>query len=439
MSKKPVKETPIPHDLDIEVSLINSLLTKNDLFFQIHDKISELDFLNEENKQAFNIIKNYILSSKPIDITILKSKLDDDSVLKDKLCLENKTANEVKEYANSLVDKRIRRDLIFTSGEIMQESMRAEGNASDILDKFRTKIANIRNYDDTFIPNSLKTLCSEHSELMVARKNKTEGISTGIPDLDRYLNGGFKKGDMISIGARPSVGKTSLAVQLALAAARNGKKSIFVSAEMSKEDIMDKCVASFGEFNPYDILVGNVNPKILNNIYTELSRYDLKILELINGTSKHIISAVTKESMLHGVDIIFVDYIQLLRDYENKLNETVRVGIITKNLKALARELKIPVVILSQLNRNPEHRTENIPTLSDLRSSGDIEQDSDVVLLIHRQRNNVMTFQTNTNLFIAKNRKGETGRIQLKFDPKTLTFSPYGTASEDISYGDIEV
>ena len=267
---------------------------------------------------------------------------------------------------------------------------------------------------------SLAELAKKHEE--EKRKSNDNIVPTGYEILDSYLNGGFRPGDMILVGARPSVGKSSLALSIAYNAAKAGKSILFFSIEMTALDLYEKLIAYESNLPATNVINGTASRKTVREAGEALSKLKLDIAELSKATSKEVAEIVQKQLMEKKIDLIIVDYLQFLRDQGNKNgSDATRVGEISKTLKSLARSTKIPVLCPSQLNRKSEEAGRvREPRLADLRDSGQLEQDADVVLLLHRKKEG--DNPEKTQVIVAKNRKGETGRLTLTFNLQTTRF-----------------
>jgi len=244
-------------------------------------------------------------------------------------------------------------------------------------------------------------------------------VPTGFSDLDFILNGGMKKGDLVLVGARPSVGKTSLAVSMAYNAAIKGFSVLFFSLEMTSLDLYEKFLSIATNYSYSDIVTGQAPEEVIAKGMKKIDSLKIEIAELVKATTLTITEIVKQKLLENKIDIIIVDYLHLLRDKGND-KENIRVGRISKNLKVLARMTKIPVVALAQLRREADNRKGQVPQLSDLKESGDLEADADIVLLIHRDR--LDDKQNEAEVIVAKHRKGPTGKLQMVFDLKTTRF-----------------
>ncbi|MFA7205657.1 MAG: DnaB-like helicase C-terminal domain-containing protein [Saccharofermentanales bacterium] len=255
------------------------------------------------------------------------------------------------------------------------------------------------------------------------KKEATKAIvPSGFETLDFYLNGGFRPGDLILVGARPSVGKSSFALSVAYNAAKVGKKVLFFSIEMTSLELYERLL-SFHTGIPASLIInGTANKKEIEEGSLSLSKLPIQLAELSKATSKEVVEIAQRQLLESEIDLIVVDYVQYLRDKHKSGNDSTRVGEISKNLKSLARSTKIPVLCPCQLNRKTEEGgNTRMPRLSDLRDSGNLEQDADTVILLHR-RSTSDDHKSKTNVIVAKQRKGETGQLDLHFNLQTTRF-----------------
>ena len=268
---------------------------------------------------------------------------------------------------------------------------------------------------------TVNTLIEQHRKKTEDLKNGVnQAVTTGFTVLDQYLNGGWKKGELILIGARPSVGKTSLALTFAENAARENFNVLFFSIEMSSIDIFERLLSFVTKIPCSSIIKGDVAKEVLEQGYRKIGKLKIDVAELAKADSLEVIEVVKKVLLEKKIDLIIVDYLQFLRDKAKQGTESTRVGKISANLKMLARMTEIPVICPAQLNRKPEDRANREVRISDLRDSGNLEQDADVVLLLNR--NPEGDTRQNAKISVAKNRKGQTGNINCVFDLSTTKF-----------------
>ena len=266
----------------------------------------------------------------------------------------------------------------------------------------------------------LKDLAIEHREHK--KEENIKIVPSGYTVLDSYLNGGFRPGDLILIGARPSVGKSSFALSVAYNAAKLGKKVLFFSIEMTSLDLYERLLSFDSGISCTSIINGSAKKKFVAQSYENLSKMSISVAELSKATSKDVSNITEQYLMDEGIDLIVVDYLQFLSDKQAQNgSDSNRVGTISRNLKTLARSTMIPVLCPTQLNRKSEEGGRvREPRLADLRDSGNLEQDADVVILLHRKSDG--DDKDKTQVIVAKNRKGETGRLNLNFNLLTTKF-----------------
>jgi len=266
----------------------------------------------------------------------------------------------------------------------------------------------------------LKRLAIKHREATKDGLDKV--VPSGFSVLDSYLNGGFRPGDLVLVGARPSMGKSSFALSVAYNAAKLGKKVLFFSIEMTAIDLYDRLLSFETGLPCTSIINGTAMQKRVREGYDSLSKLDIAIAELSRATSKTVDTMVQDYLLDHDVDLIVVDYLQFLCDKTTKNgSDANRVGQISRNLKSLARATMIPVLCPTQLNRKSEEGGRiREPRLADLKDSGNLEQDADTVILLHRTLD--ADVKNRTSVIVAKNRKGETGRLDLAFNLLTTQF-----------------
>lgn len=267
---------------------------------------------------------------------------------------------------------------------------------------------------------NLKDLAQRHRE--EKKKGDVKVVPTGFSVLDSYLNKGIRPGDLVLVGARPSVGKSSFALSVAYNAAKLGKKVLFFSIEMSSLELYERLLSFDTELPCSTIINGTASKKKVEQGYANLSTLKISVAELSRATSRDVEKIVQDFLLDNPIDLIVVDYIQFLSDKGTKNgSDANRVGQISRNLKSLARATMIPVLCPTQLSRKPEEggKTRE-PRLADLRDSGNLEQDADIVILLHRKSDG--DDKDKTHVIVAKNRKGETGRLSLNFNLMTTRF-----------------
>jgi replicative DNA helicase len=342
--------------------------------------------------------------------------------------LDEPTATDNEYYANLICDKAVKRRLIETGHAIIKRATQNNFSAEKQLDEAQKSIFSIDYLGSKNTSVSVRDLAitaSERYEKLQSSADEVSGISSGYLGLNTATCG-FQDGDFIVIAARPSMGKTALMICLALNAAKNGHPCGIFSLEMSKDQIYDRMIAAESAVNSMKFRSGRFDAEDWQAISRAQSKlYDLPIHiddspSLFYGELRR---RARQMKMQHGVEIFFIDYIQLMQG-DKQSGRVEEVSSVSRNLKGLAKELVLPVVALSQLNRAVDSRDNKRPRLSDLRDSGAIEQDADMVWLIYRAEvyNQVTAVKGAAEIDIAKQRNGPTGTVELRWHAKTMKF-----------------
>ncbi|MDD4443807.1 MAG: replicative DNA helicase [Patescibacteria group bacterium] len=448
-NKKELLEKMPPHSLEAEESLLGSLLIDKDAIIKIADILVADDFYRDSHKNIFEAIKDLYSAQEPIDIITLANKLDDRSQLAliggrsylAKLSNTVATSGNIVHYANIIQKKATLRRLQQAAAEISSISFNEEGDIDNTLDAAESKIFSVsRKYlKNTFTPiDSLLTEAFDRIDDLHKYSGKLRGLPTGFNDLDNIL-AGLQKSDLIILAARPSVGKTSLALDIARQAAIKSKQGVGIfSLEMSKEQLVDRMLCAQANVSLWKMRTGNLSDKDEDNDFGKIGEAMGKLAEapifIDDSGTLSIMEIRTKARRLKmekGLGLIVIDYLQLMEGRgkygDNRVQE---IAEISRGLKSIARELDIPILALAQLSRAVEQTSPAIPKLSHLRDSGSIEQDADIVLFLYRKAAD-RSFNPNdlpeeekhsANIFIAKHRNGPTGQINLFFDETTASF-----------------
>lgn len=428
-----------PQDIDAEVSVLGSLMIDKFAIIKVTDIVTPGDFYHPIHHTIFETIISLFEKGQPIDILTVSSELKKDKKFKDaggsdylaQLINSVPTAAHVEHYAKIVKEKSVRRDIINASSHINEEAF--EGvDFEELLDDVEKRIFNIsqksRPQRFVLIKEELSG-AYERLEQLHRGDGSLRGIPSHFHQLDNMLSG-FQKSDLIILGARPSVGKTALALDIARQAAIHGKAVGIFSIEMSREQIIDRLIATQAKIPLWRLRTGRLSNdnefSLVQQALDELSKAVLYIDDTPSPSILQMRSAARRLQMEQGLDLLIIDYLQLIQPRTAMENMVQQVTEISRGLKALARELNIPVLALSQLSREIDKRDVKVPRLSDLRESGSIEQDADVVMFIYRKdRDRVETPEDEQNLveiIIAKHRNGPVGSIQLRFDPDKVCF-----------------
>lgn len=441
MPKKNPLKLP-PQNLEAEQSVLGALLIDKNAIINVADVVTAQDFYKPAHEKIYDAILELYGKNQPIDLLSLSSLLKEKATLKDvggmsyltELVNSVPTASHVAHYANIVKEKKILRDLISASAEISENAYESVRETDVLLDEIEQKILAISQHS---ISKKFIRLQDELSEAYerIERLHRGEGrlrgIPTGFPDLDN-LTSGLQKSDFIVIGARPSLGKTSLALDIAKNAALLSKQPVGVfSLEMAREQITDRLIASESQVALWKLRTGKITDDVeFEMIQQALDRLSQAPIYIDDSPSPNILqmrSMARRLQVEHGLGLIIVDYLQLITPRSGGSDNMVQqITEISRGLKSLARELEVPVIAVSQLSRDVDKRDSKVPRLSDLRESGAIEQDADLVLFIYRkdkERNDVPPEEQNiAEIIIAKHRNGALGSIKLKFDAERATF-----------------
>jgi len=438
MATKSTPEKLPPQNIEAEQSLLGCLMLDKDAIFKIIEYIKPEDFYKSSHQDIFQAMIDLYEKSEPIDILSVSARLKEKNKLEEmggqayltSLINIVPTATHVLNYAKIVREKKILRDLISASEEIGLSAFDESQDVEVLLDKAEKIVFKIgqRSLTQNFLP--IKEILSETFERLdelSKYQNKLRGIATGFTDLDKIL-GGLQKSDLIILAARPSMGKTSLALDIArnVAVFENQPVGIF-SLEMSKDQLADRLLASLANINLWNLR----NGKLTQNDYSRiqhaigtLSEAPLFINDVGSVNILQIRAMARRLQASRGLSLIIIDYLQLMEPLNRSASPVQQVTENSRALKMLAKELNVPVLVLSQLSRAVESRIPQIPRLADLRESGAIEQDADVVMFIYREdKYNENSLEKNiAKILIEKHRNGPTGGVSLYFDEQAVTF-----------------
>ncbi len=437
MADKLAEKLP-PQNNDAEQSLLGCLMLDKDAIVKVVDSIKAEDFYRGIHQDIYQAMYSLYERSEPIDILSVSASLKGRNKLEDiggseyltSLINTVPTATHIDNYAKIVRQKKILRDLISASEEIGLSAFDESEEVDVLLDKAEKTVFGIgqRSLTQTFLP--IKEILSDTFErLDELSKNtgKLRGIATGFTDLDKIL-GGLQKSDLVILAARPSMGKTSLALDIArnVAILENKPVGLF-SLEMSKDQLADRLLASLANINLWNLRNGKLTQDDYSRIQHamgSLSEAPLYIDDAGSVNALQMRAMARRLQATKGLSLIVVDYLQLMEPMNRFQSAVQQVTENSRALKLLAKELSVPVLVLSQLSRAVESRVPQIPRLADLRESGAIEQDADVVMMIYREdKYNENSLQKNiAKLLIEKHRNGPTGGIDLYFDDHRVSF-----------------
>ena len=440
-----VTEQYLPHNFLAEQMILNCLLLNTESIELTIQTISMEAFYFKNHQEIYKAIRSMYQRKLPIDILTLITFLQDKGLLEKvggiKVLIELIThvPNVVylDEYIRLVKDKFLRRSLIKLGYEIINSGYITNVSLETILNDFENKLFNLTTEKKTEkLFSSAELLDKIFFELKEKSLNPTlPGLSSGFYDLD-LLTQGFQKSDLIIIAGRPSMGKTALGLNIALNIIKNSKLPLlFFSLEMSKEQIMYRLLSIETNINQTKLRSGELYQDDwikLNKIIKILSKLPLFIYDTPDLSVQDIRSKIkTILFEQNQIGLIIIDYLQLMQNSNGKIENRVQeLSQITRALKNIAREFNIPIITLSQLSRNVENRIDKKPILSDLRESGSIEQDADLVVMLYKNKDSSLEQNENQNdcfteLIIAKQRNGPIGNVKLKFDQKKTKFSNF--------------
>jgi replicative DNA helicase len=426
-------ERTLPHNLEAERSILGAILVHNDAFNLAAQVVDPRDFYREAHRRIFARMVALNERAQAIDFVTLKEELVRNGELDDvggpayiaSLADGVPRATNVEYYARIVKEKSTLRNLIFAANKILTNAYEADQDSDLILDEAESAIFAVADdrLRDGFMPmGDLVRESYPKIEQLFEHKRLVTGMPTGFVDLDAMTRG-FQAGDLVIVAARPSMGKTSLALNMAqhLALQPDHTVGIF-SLEMSKESLFLRVLTSEAQIDSHRLMTGAIGQKDYGRISHALEMLSAMRLFIDDSASISVLEMRAKARRLqaeHGLSLIVVDYIQLMSTRGRFENRTLELGAISRSLKGLAKELNVPIVVLSQLSRAPESRSDHRPQLSDLRESGALEQDADVVILIYREdaynRDPNHPDAGTAELILAKQRNGPTGVVRLAF------------------------
>jgi replicative DNA helicase len=443
----PVVRT-LPHNLDAERSVLGAILIDNATFNVVAAVLQPDAFFREAHRRIFERMADLSERSQPIDFITLKEELARAGELDEvggpaylaALTDGVPRSTNAEYYAQIVKEKATLRALIFSANKILATAYEAEQEADLILDEAESSIFAVA--DDRvkagFVP--MKTLVSESFpkiEKLFTHKSHITGVATGFADIDRKTRG-LQPGDMVIVAARPSMGKTSLVLNICQHVATHGGVAGFFSLEMSKESLFMRMLASEARIDMHRLMSGQIGQREYGQITQALESLSEAQLFIDDTAGISVLEMRAKARRLkaeHGLSLLAIDYVQLMTGRGRFENRTLELASISRSLKGLAKELGVPIIVLSQLSRASEARSDKRPQLSDLRESGALEQDADVVALIFREEMYKLGDEPSESdgiaeIIIAKQRNGPTGTVKLAFLREQTRFANLAHGAE---------
>jgi replicative DNA helicase len=427
-----------PHSIEAEKSVLGSVMQSKDALFEVLEILSPDDFYNEHHKEVFEAIRELNRRSEPVDILTVSEELKRRSTLAmvggrafvASLPTEAPSTSNAESYAHIIKEKAVLRSLIQASADILDKSYKEKSDSQEVLNFAEQEIFNIARAKQKKDYTSLYDVMMENIsqiDAMASVDGKLIGLTTGFADLDEKT-AGLQKSNLIVVAARPAMGKTAFVLNIAQnAALKADAKVLIFSLEMSKEELGMRMLSSDTCIEISKLKTGDLNRGEWEDLYIGIDRLTKANIYIDDTPGISLIEMKNKCRRLRaekGLDLIVVDYLQLMEEKAESRQQ--EISKLSRNLKILAKEMDCPVVVLSQLSRAVEQRTEKKPQLSDLRESGAIEQDADLVMFLYRDEyyNPETTEKPNTcEVILAKHRGGSTGSVELAWLGKYTKFA----------------
>ena len=423
-----------PHSIDAEQSVLGGLLLDNESWIQVAERLSEQDFYRNDHRLIYKCIESLADDNKPYDVVTLAEWLENNGQLDQAgglsflaaLAENTPTAANITAYADIVRERAVLRQLIRAGTDIAGSAYNTEGRTSEeLLDDAERQVFEIadqhaRGRIGFRVIKDLLVNALDRIDTLFQQENPITGVATGYGKFDD-MTSGLQKGDLIIVAGRPSMGKTAFAVNIAEhAAIKDALPVVIFSMEMPGEQLAMRMMSSLGRIDQHKVRTGKLDdddwPRLTSAVGL-LSETKMFIDDTPALTPSELRARCRRIAREHGLGMVVVDYLQLMSVHGTKENRATEISEISRSLKALARELSVPVVALSQLNRSLEQRQDKRPMMSDLRESGAIEQDADVIVFIYRDE----VYDEDTadkgiaEIIIGKQRNGPIGRIRLTF------------------------
>ena len=444
----------LPYALEAEQSVLGGLLLDNGAYERIAGELKPDDFYRSEHQTIYRTIAAMLDRGEPVDAVTVAEALERSgqsaecgglAYLGD-LAVNTPTAANILSYAKAVVDRKARRNLIVAGQRIVELAHEPDGDAiarADAASAIVLALSEQRGCKEPVVVSDVMSSVLETLQKRIDAGGAISGLSTGFVDLDRTTTG-LHPGNLVVLAGRPAMGKTTLGVNIAENVAMSGGVALVFSLEMPADDLVERSMARAGSVNTQTLREGKLTDDDWSRMTVALGKLNGKRLVIDDDPSTATVSQVRRKAIRvkrkHGrLDLIVVDYLQLMRGEGNNRNE--EIGGITRGLKLLARELNAPIIILSQLNRGVEERTDKRPMMSDLRESGAIEQDADVILMAYREDYYCESspFKGFAEIIIRKQRMGPTGTVPLIFQGQYSRFADadmgeYARARDSVNF-----
>ena len=440
MAKTPTVHNP-PQNTEAEASIIGAILVDSDAIVRVADALSPTDFYEERHRRIYEAIEKLYEKHRPIDTLTLSNQLKDDGFLEliggstylAELANYVPTAAHAEHYADIIRQKSMRRRLIKAAQDTVDLGYDESKSIQEVIETAESDLFNVSQQHVKQDIQSIENILADSFERLDElhrNKGKVRGVPTGFRDMDNIL-AGWQKSDLVILAARPAMGKTAVALNFAHNVAVKAEQPVLLfSLEMSKEQLVDRLLSMESGVDAWNIRTGNLSDsdfEKIGNAMGTLSEAPIYIDDTPGITVSEMRTKARREQHQRQLGLIIIDYLQLMSGsskFGGEGNRVQEISEISRGLKLIARELNVPVIALSQLSRSVESRSPQIPQLADLRESGSIEQDADIVMFLYREDyyNPDTQRQNITDVIVSKHRNGPTGKVELYFDKAKQRF-----------------
>ena len=434
MRKSTIPNTP-PQNTEAEASLLGAILIDADAIVRVADALTAQDFYEEKHRRIYEAIIKLYEKHRPIDALTLSNQLKDDGFIEvvggatyiTEIANYVPTAAHAEHYADIIKQKSMRRRLIKAAQDTVDLGYDESKTIQEVIETAESDLFNVSQQHVKQDIQSIENILADSFERLDElhrNKGKIRGVPTGFKDMDNIL-AGWQRSDLVILASRPAMGKTAVALNFAHSVAVKAEQPVLLfSLEMSKEQLVDRLLAMESGVDAWNIRTGNLSDADFEKIgdaMGTLSEAPIYIDDTPGITVSEMRTKARREQHKRQLGLIIVDYLQLMSGrskYGGEGNRVQEISEISRGLKLIARELNVPVIALSQLSRSVESRSPQIPQLADLRESGSIEQDADIVMFLYREDyyNNETQRKNITDIIISKHRNGPTGKVELYFD-----------------------
>ncbi|ADL56037.1 replicative DNA helicase [Gallionella capsiferriformans] len=436
MNYQPDETILPPHSVEAEQSVIGAVLLDSNALDRIEGQIAEADFYRQDHRLIFAAARTLANAGKPVDVITVAEALEGSGSLSragglaylGEIAQNTPSAANIKRYAEIVREHAMRRNLLALATDIQASCIAPGADVARIIDQADAAMAQLIDTgtdEPTMLYDGMFDAIQDIDDRSTGRR--PSGLLTGVAELDA-ITGGLEPGQLIIVAARPSVGKTAIALNVVDSVVTQGKSVAFFSLEMTRREIIQRLIALRTGVPVSAMRAGRLEPEQWDLISASQGKANGQRLHLIDRSSigvAYVRAAARKIKRQHGLDLVVVDYLGLMRGEGH--NRTQEIGSLSRGLKGLAKELGVPIIALAQLNRATETRQDKRPMLSDLRDSGEIEQDADIVAMLHReeQHNPAPEWRGLADVMVRKNRNGPLGEMLLTLDGPTMKFSRY--------------